>query len=152
MNAAPDQTQALSLYNADALILAGAIALILVLVTIAAILSLRARTRAGAITWLACVLVLMAFLPQWAGLLWLPFPDDKPLAALSSAYLWLTFASVINLDRVFSAGALLSGIVFFAIPGTPRAKLLRALACLAVVVLVAIGYSVIQLHHRGLVS
>ena len=53
MNAAPDGPQALSLYNADALVLVGAMALILVLVAVAATLSLRARTRAGAIAWLA---------------------------------------------------------------------------------------------------
>ena len=152
MNSAPDQPQALSLYNADALVLVGAITLILVLVAVAATLSLRARTRTGAIAWLACVLVLMAFLLQWVGLLWLWFPDDKPLAALSSAYLWLTFASVISLDRVFMVGTLVSGIVYFAIPGTARARLLRTLACLAAVVLVAIAYSVIQLHQRGLAS
>jgi hypothetical protein len=152
MNAAPDQPQALSLYNADALLLVGFVAIILVLVAVAATFSLRAGTRAGAIAGLACVLILMAFLPQWVELLWLWFPDDKPLAALSSAYLWLTFASVISLDRVFMVGTLVSGIVYFAIPGIPRARLLRALACLAAVVLVAIVHSVIQLHRRGLAS
>jgi hypothetical protein len=73
-------------------------------------------------------------------------------SAMSSWFLWLTFAAVIHLDAVFAAGALLSGTVYLAIPGTHRARLLRTLVCLAVVVVVATVYIVVQLHQHGLVS
>lgn len=149
MNAAPDAPQALGLYNADALFLLAAIALILLLAGVAAILAVRARTRIGAIASLSCALLLVAFLPSWATLLWLQSPGTQVPAALSSSYLWMTFASVIQLDRVFAIGALVSAVVYF-VPGTPRARVLRTLGGLALVLVVAIIYAVIKLHAFGL--
>jgi hypothetical protein len=151
MNAAPDGPQPLSLYNADALYLVAAIALILLLAGVAAILALRARTRIGALASLSCALLLVAFLPFWATLLWVQTPGTTIPAALSSSYMWTTFAWIIHLDRVFSVGALVSAVVYFVIPGTPRARLLRTFGCLALVLVVAIIYAVVKLHAYGLV-
>ncbi|HEX6397293.1 MAG TPA: hypothetical protein VFZ95_07710 [Steroidobacteraceae bacterium] len=152
MNAAAAPPEPLSLFNADALILLGAIGLLLLLAGIVAMLSWHAKSRVVALAGMLVVLILMAFLPFWSSLLWLFFPQDQQLAALSSSYLWLTFAAVIHLERVFTFGTLLSGIVYFAIPGAHRTRLLRTLACLAVLVLVAIAHVVVQLHGHGLLG
>jgi hypothetical protein len=151
MNAASNDPQALSLYNSEALFLVAALALILLLASVAAILALRAGTRIGAIAGLSGALLMVAFLPLWVTLLWLQSPATQVPAALSSSYMWMTFASVIQLDRVFAMGALVSGVVYFVIPGTPRARLLRTFACLALVLVVAIIYAVIKLRAFGLV-
>ena len=140
----------MSLFDADALVLLIAVALILLLVAIAAGLSLRARTRVGALAGLFGALLPMACLPVGVSLLSLVLTSNQ--TAASSWYLWLTFAEVIDLGRVFAIGALVSGIAYFAIPGTHRAKLLRTLACLVALVVFAIVYIVVQLHRHGLVS
>jgi|KBSSwiStaDraftv2_1062776.scaffolds.fasta_scaffold419904_3 hypothetical protein len=152
MNAAADQSPDLSLFHADALVLVGAVALIFLLVGIAAFLSLRARTRFGAIAGLLCALLLMALLPFWVSLLTLVLVSEPNLSAASSWYLWLTLFDVIHLERVFAAGTLVSGIVYFAFPGTPRARMLRTLACLALLVGIAIIYTVIQLRGYQLIG
>jgi hypothetical protein len=145
-NASP----ALTLFDADALILLVAVAMVLLLAAVGVLLSLRARTRAGAIAGVFGMLLPMAFLPIAVSLLSLLLTRNQ--TASSSWYLWLAFASVINLDWVFAMGTLVSGIVYFAIPGTHRARLLRTLVCLAVVAVVAVIYIVVQLHRHALVS
>lgn len=152
MNAAPNEPQPLSLFNADALILAAAVALILLIAAIAAVLSLRAKTRTGAVAGLACALLLMAFMPFLASLIWLWTASGPNLTAWSSSYLWLTFAAAIKLERVFSIGALLAGIVYAAIPGTHRASMLRTLGALATLVVVAVVYVWVELHRHSLVT
>ena len=139
-----------TLFDSDALILLVAVALILLLVGGAALLSMRARSRAGAIAGVFGAILPIAALPIGVTLLWLVLTSNQ--AASSSSYMWLTFAAVIHLERVFAIGALVSGIVYFAIPGAHRARLLRTVVCLAAVVVVAMVYVAVQLHRYGLVS
>jgi hypothetical protein len=101
---------------------------------------------------LLCALLLMALLPFWVSLLTLVLVSEPNLSAASSWYLWLTLFDVIHLERVFAAGTLVSGIVYFAFPGTPRARMLRTLACLALLVGIAIIYTVIQLRGYQLIG
>ena len=117
---------------------------------VSALLSLRAQSRVSAIAGVFGVLLPIGLLPIEVSLLALVLTSN--MTALSSWYLWLTFAALIHLDRVFAIGALLAGVVSFAIPGTHRARLLRTLACLAMVIIVAMVYTAIQLHRFGLVS
>lgn len=152
MNAPSSETPALSLFNADALVLVAAVALIFVLAGITARLSLRAKTRVTAIAGLLGVLVLMAFLPFWVSLLSSFLVIGQNNLATSSSYMWLSLAAVIRLDRVFAVGVLVSGIAYFVIPGTHGAKLLRTMACLGVVVVVAVVYTTIQLRGYALIG
>jgi hypothetical protein len=140
----------MTLFDADALILLVAVALILLLVGVAAVLSLRARSRIGAIAGVFGAVLPMGALPIGVSLLWLVLTSNP--AASSSSYMWLMFAAVIHIDRVFAIGALVSGIVYFAIPGTHRARLLRTVVCLAIVVVIAMVYALVRLYQYGLLS
>lgn len=148
MNATANASPSLTLFDADALILLVAVAIVFLLAAVGALLSLRARSRVGAIAGLIGALLPMAFLPFWVSILAALLSSNQ--TAASSWFLWLMLFAVIHLDRVFAIGALVSGIVYFAIPGTHRARLLRTVACLAVVVVVAVVYIVVQVHQRGL--
>ena len=148
----PDpHSRTLTLFDSDALTLLAALALVLLLAGIAAGLSLRAKTRIGAIAGLWTALLLMAFLPLWTSLLWLFLPFGAPRVA-GSAYLWLVFATTIHLEWLFGIGTLVAALVYIVVPGMHRARLLRTLACLAGVIVIAIGFVVIQLHRNQLLS